>query len=90
MATCPFKDIFGASRTGSHSIRFMDISVVDTALTVVAAFFIARGMKQPFWLVFLVLFIVGEIMHLGMCVDSTVALFLKKVFGSPQGASSLK
>jgi hypothetical protein len=77
MATCPFKDLFGAPRTGVHSLRFMGIAVVDTALTIVGAAVIARAIHQPFWIVFLILFIVGEIMHVAMCVDSTVARLLK-------------
>jgi len=77
MATCPFKDIFGSPRTGVHSLRFMGIAVVDTTLTIAAAFLIARAFDKPFWLVFLILFIIGEIMHLAMCVDTTVTRLLK-------------
>lgn len=77
MSTCPFKNIFGAPRTGAHSLRFMDIAVVDTVMTVVAAFAIARATNKPFWLVFLILFIIGEILHVVMCVDTTFVRLLK-------------
>ena len=78
MATCPFKNLFGAPRTGAHSLRFMDIAVVDTTLTIIAAAIIAHMMNKPFWLVLLFLFVVGEILHVLMCVDSTVALAIKR------------
>jgi succinate dehydrogenase hydrophobic anchor subunit len=55
----------------------MDIAVVDTALTIAAAFLFARTLHQPFWLVFLILFVIGEILHMVMCVDTTVARLLK-------------
>jgi hypothetical protein len=56
----------------------MDIAVVDTTLTIIAAAIIARMMNKPFWLVLLILFVVGEILHVLMCVDSTVALAIKR------------
>lgn len=37
MGTCPYANIFGAPGTGPHAYRFMGIAVVDTALTVLAA-----------------------------------------------------
>jgi hypothetical protein len=55
----------------------MDIAVVDTVMTIVAAFAIAHAIHKPFWLVFLILFIIGEIMHVAMCVDTTVVRALK-------------
>jgi succinate dehydrogenase hydrophobic anchor subunit len=66
------KDIFGEPGTGIHSFRIANIAVVDTAMTVIAAWFLARWIHQPFLLVLLVLFIIGELVHVALGVDTTV------------------
>lgn len=73
---CPYKDLFGAPGTGAHSYRIADIAVVDTGLTVLAAYAIARYYEIPFWKAFLALFLIGEVMHYYFCVKST---FIKTI-----------
>lgn len=37
MSKCPYKNLIGAPGTGSHAWTFMGISVIDTAVTLFAA-----------------------------------------------------
>jgi len=70
--SCPYKNLFGAPGTGVHSLRIADIAVVDTVMTVIAAFGISKWSHQEFWIVLLVLFVIGEFMHYWFCVDTAL------------------
>ena len=74
--SCPYKSLFGDPRTGSHAMRIpvLDISVTDTALTFVGAWAIQHWFfpKTPYWKVFLVFFLIGELMHYLFCVKTRV------------------
>lgn len=61
--SCPYANLFGEPNTGAHSLRVLGISVVDTVLTVIAAFIIAKAYKINFWYSLLGLFILGEVLH---------------------------
>jgi hypothetical protein len=77
--SCPYKNIFGEPRTGVHRWRvpILDISVVDTALTVLLAFGIFKIFNfKNFWIVMLWTFIVGEIFHWAACTQTRVIKFL--------------
>ena len=66
--------MFGAPRTGLHSIRIpvLDIALVDTVATVALAGAIAWVTGLNFWLTLAVLFVVGEIAHKIFCVRTQV------------------
>ena len=71
--SCPFKDIFGKPGEGAHSIRIFDIAVVDTLLTILGAFGIHKLLPgSNFWVVLVVLFILGIILHRLFCVRTTI------------------
>lgn len=88
MSLCPYSNVFGASRTGVHAYRtpvswgpFGDIAIVDTLLTIAAAWFL-KG-RLPFVVAVILFFIVGELLHIMFCVDSTIAVRLKKFWSGP-------
>lgn len=74
--SCPFKSIFGDPGTGVHAMRIpgLDIALVDTALTFVGAWAIQHWFfpKTSYLTVFLVFFLIGELMHWLFCVKSRV------------------
>lgn len=74
---CPYKDLFGAPGTGAHSYRIADVAVVDTVLTALLAYAIARYYEKPFWTVFIILFLIGEVMHYHFCVQTTFIKWIK-------------
>lgn len=72
---CPFANILGEARTGVHSIRLFDFAVVDTVLTIIAAYLTAQAFKINLWLSLAIWFIGGEVLHYVFGVRSA---FLEK------------
>ena len=70
--SCPYKNLFGAPRTGAHSYRFMGLAVVDVVLTFAAAGLLAWTFRTPYWPTLLVLFVTGIILHRLFCVQTTL------------------
>lgn len=60
---CPYKYILGIPGQGFHSTRFMGYALYDTLATIVLAMITAYILKKPFWIVLLVWFVLGEILH---------------------------
>lgn len=57
---------------GVHSYRLFNIAVFDAGLAIVAAIFIAKYFKLPFWKVVVVVFFVGVLAHRLFDVRTTV------------------
>ena len=53
--------IFGAPRTGIHSIRLFDIAIIDLILTMVLAYFIRLNEKYIYSLA--IWLVIGLILH---------------------------
>jgi hypothetical protein len=64
--------MFGAPNTGVHSLRIADLAVVDFALTALIALAISFYFKLAFYIVFIALFLVGEMLHMAFGVDTTI------------------
>jgi hypothetical protein len=73
MSLCPYSNIFGRPGEGVHKYRVFNIAIVDTVMTIVAAFLISR---KHFWMVLALLFLLGIILHRLFCVRTTVDRFL--------------
>jgi hypothetical protein len=74
--SCPFKDILGKPGEGVHSMRIpvLDISLVDTTLTFIGAYFIQKQFPSYSYLqVLIAFFILGEILHVLFCVKTQIA-----------------
>ena len=72
MSLCKYKDIFGKVGEGAHSLRFFNIAVVDTFLTLVLAYIINLYLKTKVLLVFIVLIILSIAIHRVFCVETTL------------------
>lgn len=78
---CPFrkfKDIFGKEGEGVHSIRIFNIAIVDVLLTILGGLLISCLIKINFWIIFIILIIIGIILHRLFCVNTTIN---KMIFG---------
>lgn len=60
---CPYSTLFGAPKTGAHSVRFAGLAVADTVLTIVAAFGVVWALNISFWTALLALFVLAELLH---------------------------
>tara|TARA_B100001758_G_C18130810_1_gene463728 strand:- start:244 stop:486 length:243 start_codon:yes stop_codon:yes gene_type:complete len=76
---CDYRHIFGKEREGIHSYRFMDIAIMDVLLTFIGAIIIAYYFKLNIILVFIILIILGTLIHYIFCVETTITkIFLYK------------
>lgn len=74
-ALCAHKNIFGKPGQGVHSYRIFNIAIVDTLLTLVAAYLIGRYYKMKpldIFYVFAVLMILSVLVHKLFCVETTL------------------
>ncbi len=79
---CPFKEfkyIFGKEKEGIHSYRLFNIAVADVIMTIIGAFIISYFFKYNFFIVLIILFIIGIILHRLFCVNTTIN---KLIFGN--------
>ena len=75
---CQYRHVFGKEREGAHAYRLFGIAIVDMALTMLAALWIAYKMKVRFWVVFAVSMGCAVVAHRAFCVNTAVN---KVIFG---------
>ena len=71
-----FSDIFGKPRTGIHSYRFLDTSIVDYIGTILFAIIFTKITKVPLVLSTIIMFILGIILHLIFGVQTNTLTYL--------------
>ena len=69
---CKYKDALGIPGEGVHSIRVLNIAIVDVFLTILVAFLIWLVLRKNFWIILLVFFLLGIILHRIFCVRTTI------------------
>ena len=67
-----YKDIFGKPNTGLHSYRLFNIAIIDLLFTILGAYLITSFFNFSFFKTFLILFILGIILHRLFCVRTTI------------------
>jgi len=83
MDLCKYKNLFGELNTGVHSYRVFDIAIFDVLATVIFGFIfhqiviirllnIRKNCVASFFIVLIVLFALGILLHRLFCVRSTV------------------
>lgn len=86
MNLCEYKDIFGKVDTGLHKYKIFGISVVDTLLTLLVSLVIGYFINKKYYkdkllmvtlVTFVVLFLIGELLHYLFCVDTAFIKFFK-------------
>ena len=73
MVACAFKNLFGAPRTGLHSIRLFDIAVVDVVATVLLGVLLAKWTGANPYLMCVALLLASVPIHRFFCVKTTLA-----------------
>lgn len=72
MTLCRFRHVFGIEKEGIHRYRFYNIAVADTLMTIVGALIISYIYQYNFFIVFIILLIVGTLLHRLFCVETTL------------------
>jgi len=61
---CPYKYLLGVPEQGVHAARFMGLALNDTLMTILGSAIISFLTGYSFIITFLVIFILGEYLHL--------------------------
>lgn len=75
---CQYSNIFGNPGKGVHAYRIFNIAIVDLILTFFGTYIIYYLVNKyynkniSFWIYFLVIFIIGIMMHRLFCVRTTI------------------
>ena len=77
---CKYRDLFGTPMTGAHSYRFMDASIIDYVLTLLLAFLFSKLTKIPLVISTIIMFIIGILLHLVFCVETSSTVFVRHLF----------
>lgn len=67
---CQFKNAFGLPNQGIHQYRVLGLPIIDFLVTIIIAFFISWIFRLKFWVSLIGIFILGEIVHIMLCVDT--------------------
>ena len=87
MSLCKYKNVFGEPNTGIHSVRIFNVAIFDVLSTILVGvvfhqLIIVDLLKMndsiKLWMVLVVLFVIGIILHRAFCVKTTVD---KLIFG---------
>jgi len=74
---CQYKDILGKPGQGVHSYRIFNIAVVDVLFTIIGAYVIYLFFpKINYFVILILLFILGIILHKIFCVRTTIDKYL--------------
>jgi hypothetical protein len=68
-----YKNIFGEPRKGVHSYRLFDFAIIDILLTIIPVCIVGLYYNYDFkkiTILILILFFIGEILHLLFCVNT--------------------
>ncbi len=69
---CQYKNLFGKVGTGAHSIRFMNIAIIDVILTAIIAKFLQKKYNKKFLYYFILLLLLSIVAHRLFCVRTTI------------------
>ena len=69
---CKYKDILGKPNTGLHSLRILDIAIIDVLGVIIVGMLISNTFKIPLLYTIISYFILGIILHRLFCVRTTV------------------
>jgi hypothetical protein len=73
---CPYRHIFGEERKGFHSLRLFDIAIGDVFLTILLSLFISYVSKLNVITTFIIVFIIGIVVHRIFCVNTKVNVMI--------------
>ena len=88
MSLCKYKNVLGEPNTGIHSVRIFNIAIFDVISTVLVGvlfhqYIIVEWLKMSssikLWMVLLVFFALGILLHRLFCVRTTVDKLLFNV-----------
>jgi len=81
MSLCKYKNVFGEPNTGIHSVRVLNFAIFDILATILVGVIIHQFIIVDFlklhntiklWMVLVILFSLGILLHRLFCVRTTI------------------
>ena len=69
---CKYMDSLGKPNEGIHSRRFVGVAIMDVIMTLIVAWIVAYFTNKSFFIVSIVFFLMGIVLHRVFCVKTTV------------------
>lgn len=69
---CKYKDSLGKPNEGIHSYRLFNIAIMDLLFTIIGSFILSYILNKSFFLIFIIIFLLGIFLHKIFCVDTTI------------------
>lgn len=79
MSLCQYKDVLGKPNEGFHKERLFGMARNDLLGTIAISVIIGLLLKKNILLVFIIIFLLGVLLHILFCVDTAFIKFLKKI-----------
>ena len=74
---CQYKDVLGKPGKGIHSYRIFNIAIIDVLFTIIGAYIIYLFLpKINYFVILILLFLLGVILHKIFCVRTTIDKYL--------------
>jgi len=78
MNLCKYSNIFGEPNKGIHSYRLFNVAIVDVFGTVFISYIIHKITKIKLYIINIILFSLGLVLHKIFCVNTTIDRLLFK------------
>ncbi len=78
MNLCKYSNIFGEPNKGIHSYRLFNVAIVDVLGTVFISYIIHKITKIKLYIINIILFSLGIVLHRIFCVNTTIDRLLFK------------
>lgn len=69
---CTYRHVFGVEGKGIHSIRMLDIALVDALMSLLVGVFIAYYFELDLYKTWASIFVIGILFHRLFCVNTTI------------------
>ena len=77
-----YKNIFGEPEKGIHSYRLFNLAIIDIIFTIIGAYLIGiynKNNLKEIIILFLIIFFIGQILHLLFCVETKFIKLLNDI-----------
>ena len=76
MKFCKYSNIFGVAGQGVHKYRLFDVALVDYVSTILLAMIVTKFTKIPLVISTILMFVLGIILHVLFCVNTSAVRYL--------------
>jgi uncharacterized membrane protein YcaP (DUF421 family) len=75
-----YRHIFGKEKKGIHSYRLFNFAIMDIIFTIIGSIILTYFLKINVFILFIILILLGILLHYLFCVETTLNLYLYTLF----------